>query len=82
MSPVELSADHVDRSEGGNHVGDQAPCQEFGQGRHDGKAWWTNPDPVRVPASVTHHVEPELPVGSFHRVVHFSFWRAARRGRA
>ena len=66
VSPVQLPPDHVDRTEGRDHVGHHSPCEELGQGRHDGEAGRSDAYPVRVLRSVTYYVEPEFPVCAFH----------------
>src|SRR5438034_4174168 len=75
VSPVEFPSDHVHRPEGGDHIGDHIPGEEFVQSGHDRKARRTDSHAVWAPGSVAHDVETEFSVGSFHWKVDLSFGR-------
>ena len=81
VSPVEFPSDHVDRPEGGNHVGDHVAGENFGQGRHDRKAGRTDSHTVRAAASIAHHVEAELSIGALPPESTPLPWAAVLRGR-
>jgi len=73
--PVELPADHVDRAEGRDDVGDRVADEQHGQCRHDGEARRPHTHPVGVAGAVAHHVEAQFAVGPLHGLIDLAFGR-------
>src|SRR5687768_3552921 len=62
MSVIALAADHVDRAERGDDVGDHRAGDELREPLGDGEAGRADAHPVRRAAAVGDEVEAELPV--------------------
>src|SRR5437016_12715550 len=73
-SPVALTADHVDHTEGRDNIRNHVTFDHLVKGTHGNETRRAHSDTIGFAPAVAHNIEPQFSVASLHGEIGFTGW--------